>query len=51
MLVHEGSVHDIDSLKKSESQQGKPLHTIAVTQENLRPSGPGNIWQITGTSC
>ena len=35
MLVHEDSVRDIDFLKKSESQQGKPLHTIAVTQENL----------------
>lgn len=26
---------NLDSLPKSESRQGKPLHTIAVTQENL----------------
>lgn len=35
MLVHEGSVHDTASLKKSESQQAKALCTITVTQDNL----------------
>lgn len=35
MLVYAGSVHDIDSLKTSESQQGKALCTITVTQDNL----------------
>lgn len=35
MLVHEGSVHDTASLKKSESQQAQGPCTITVTQDNL----------------